>query len=746
MNKIKIPLLAAAFAALFSLSGCTVWYDFTTYFNLYYNVSLDFEQAEAQIIEQRKDLFSLTEPALPGNSNQLMNKVIEKCSKLLQFNSESSFVDDALMMLGKSFFYQKNYLKSLRKFQEIIATQKESGLILEARLWEAKSEIALRNYSTGVPMLEEVIQEAYAAKEEDLMIEGYVSLIRYYLQEEDDQRAIRFLLELVGRSDNSQVNSLAMYKVGELYLKNNDPRLAGDAFERVLTYTSDYETEFNALVKRSRVKRELGETQQALSDFRSLRSEAKYSDKYDVIDLEIGISLNAAGRPDAALEHFYFIDTSYASSVNAAGIKYEIASLYEEVYKNYDSASVYYQKGLTVPSTADYLEKLRFKAQLFTKYTSLTTLLNGYKRDLTYTLDPAKYSADSAAIADTQQVLQSETARVQQEEEKQPAGRNRERDFEEEEEEITKKEEPVPAAAPGKSSALQKPTLTADSLSSMIIKASLDLGNLFFTEFEINDSAFYHYNYITENFKSGYALEPKVLFALGSFYLSEDDTARADSLFNYIYDNFKTDRIVNAAADKIGKPTIDFDFDPAKQLFIEAEKKMLSGDVTNSYNDFYNIFINHPSSPFASKSLYTCGFLLENDLRLGDSAVSVYDTLVKYYPSSQYASAVTPKVSFYRSEKLRIEANRKDSLMRIEMEKTRKAKEDSLKNAQPQQIIEEQKPGEEKPEGEDNPEGEEKKAEEPGRYSLVIRKLQIDNYNSFYIVIDHRYRLVSGIA
>ncbi|MBI2417076.1 MAG: hypothetical protein HYV28_04110, partial [Ignavibacteriales bacterium] len=128
MKKYIIFILPA-----FLFIGCSVWEDFTTYFNLYYNTVDVFEQAEQQLNEQRKDPFAKFDAPVPGSVLPLLDKVIEKCSRILQFNANSRYVDDALIMIGKAFYYQKNYLKALRKFQELIATKSESDLVPEAR-------------------------------------------------------------------------------------------------------------------------------------------------------------------------------------------------------------------------------------------------------------------------------------------------------------------------------------------------------------------------------------------------------------------------------------------------------------------------------------------------------------------------------------------------------------------------------------------------------------------------------------
>jgi cellulose synthase operon protein C len=137
MKHLSIKILFL-FLLLF-IPACGVWENFTTYFNLYYNTVDAFEQAEEAILSQERSIFSTEELVVPGSANQLLTRVVEKTSKILQFHSKTSFVDDALIMLGKSFYYQKNYLKSLRKFQELTATQSGSEYYLEAQLWIAKN-------------------------------------------------------------------------------------------------------------------------------------------------------------------------------------------------------------------------------------------------------------------------------------------------------------------------------------------------------------------------------------------------------------------------------------------------------------------------------------------------------------------------------------------------------------------------------------------------------------------------------
>ncbi len=154
---------------LIFLSGCGIWGNFTTYFNLYYNTENLFSETQQSIQQQRTDLFAARYLPIGPKDNENLNTVIEKCSKILQFSPDSKYVDDAILMLGKSFFYQDNFLKASREFEELLATQKESDLRLEARLWLAKSQIKLRNFDTGLSTLKSVEEEAKNSDETEIL-------------------------------------------------------------------------------------------------------------------------------------------------------------------------------------------------------------------------------------------------------------------------------------------------------------------------------------------------------------------------------------------------------------------------------------------------------------------------------------------------------------------------------------------------------------------------------------------------
>lgn len=709
-------LLFLTSALLFG--GCGVWRDFTTYFNIYYNAKDLFKEAERQIAEQRKNPYESFDVPPPANANGNLTKVIEKCSKILQFNKESSFVDKSLLMIGKSFYYQQNYIKALRKFQELTSTMQNSSLIPEARLWIGKTEMAMKNFASAEKILNEVRKVAKENGDDEIIVETLIEETRYALDQKEYEKAITLLNEVLSVSGDNSIRAITSYQMGLLYYEKSDFTKAAAAFKGVHNYSPSFELQLDASLQFAKSLRALKDYTNALETLADLRSEAKYSDSYDRIDLENGITRMAMGEKEAALKYLTEVDTAYKTTISAGNAKFEIGKLYETEFFNYDSAYKYYQAALSATVSAEYLPLIRNRSQLFTRYFQYNTALRNAQTQLRYVDSPSVFIADSLAYyGDTSKVAGKTDnnafsddefkSRKQSDGENNERGRDRERERERDGGDNERSRErdrdggvrnTLPTNASGtaqinKGPAPVRPALTRDSLHYLASKSSLDLGNIFFLELNRPDSALFHYNRATVQYKSTYT-EAQALFALGSYYLSNNNKTTADSLFNYIYDNFKKDKVVNSAADKINKPRIDLSLDPAKDKFIAVEK--LFRDTTRYkfvLNELYTIADSFPTSGYAPKALHAAGMLLEDKLKLYDSAAAVYDSLAKKFPYSENTQKVAGKLSSYKEEKARLAKIISDSLDAIRNKKIQdsiaisrkdsieKASKDSLKIA-----------------------------------------------------------------
>jgi TolA-binding protein len=722
----NIKLLVFSFLLLIA-SGCSVWNNFTTYFNLYYNTATLFEDAELEINSQKRDLFS-TEPfVLPGNAKTALVKVVEKSSKLLQFYSTSSYVDEALMMLGKSFYYQGNFQKSKRKFEELIATEIDDDKILtEANLWIAKNAFELREFTQALELIKRVRIRAVEEDYENIVKDSYVQEIKYRIREKELTQAITLANEFADVYDDDVVRAQIYYELGKLYTLIGENDNAIIAYEKVFDNEPDFDLQIVATIKYAVALRSAGQTEKALELFEDIRTEDKFLPSYNEIDFEIGKTLVELGEYDRAYDQFSLIDTTYKNTPFASASNFEMGELYRTRFLNYDSAGYYFSKAAVSNPPKEYLEKAKSNNLLFAKYSKLRSEINRFDRQLYYSQNPEIFASDSSAyVADSLKLLEDYLAEKEMQDIwKGVDTMNNNRDpnlidstfikdsifvrdslvkidslinvgLYNPEDTVGLKNSMLDSLKQKHLADLRDPKnpkniinstqstikldsvkfkknppqnlkITIDSAKTILAKNTLELGNLFLTDLDVPDSSYYLYTKILNDYASP-VYYPNTLYALGSYYLTVNENQKADSLFNIIYNDYKDKPIVNAAADKLNKPLVDLKYDPAKDQYASAEGLMLAGDYSQSSSKFFNIYREYPKSTVAPQALYTSGWILENDLLLPDSAASVYDTLIAKYPTSIYVKNVSSKVTVYKQEKVRIQKAIDDSLNALKL-------------------------------------------------------------------------------
>lgn len=659
--------------------GCGVWTNFTTYFNLYYNTKHLFDDAEKEILAQRSDLFSPTIPQLNTTTEQKLQKVIQKCSNILQFKSDSKYVDDALLMLGKTFYYQQNYLKSERELNELLATQKDSDLRLEAQLWIGKCQLKLQDFSTGLKTLAGVQKEAMDNGDDDILESVLVEELKFKVASKDYDGAIKASENFLKISNDNTVCAKVAFELGKLYEIQNDEESAAKAYAKVLDYSPPYEMELNSKIAYGSALLKAGHKNEAFNLFDDMSSEDKYKDAFDHINYKKGVTLDSLERYQEALNVLVQVDTTYRNTQYAGAARFEIGKLYEYDLNNFDSAYTYYLKAKSSVVPHEYLESLIKKAEKFRKYNELKDNLDFNKTQLRYALNPESFVNDSIAyvkMLDSVKQMEKENLNTPNLTEGRSFRNTRENNLRD----IAPPSFQTRALELLKTKPPEKPVVNADSIKRKIVFAEYELGNLFYSGFNIPDSAYYYYSDILQNYpETGY--RAKTLFVMGNLFLANGDTTKADSLFNYIYDNYKNDQIVNVVAGILNKPTISFDYDRAESIYEQAETELNKQSYNTSINYLTSIYSNYPKSMLAPKALYAEGWILENKLDKPDSAAIIYDSLTSRYPKSEYAINVSSKLRYYHSEKERVKKEIEDSLASIQKLKEKSIVNDSTKTA-----------------------------------------------------------------
>lgn len=692
----KVLLSSALLILAVTTAGCGVWIDFTTYFNRYYNLTDIFDRVEDGMLNNSESPFIIDVPAPNSTVYGDINKVISKASELLQFNNESSYVDNTLLFVGKCYYYQKSYPQALRKFKELVATQPNSDLIPDAKLWIAKTNLYMRNFQEGLELLDEAITESEANGNQELLVEAIITRVKYAKLLEKSGEAIQYAERLLTLDAENTIIAYTHYELGSMYYAQGELEKASESYKNVSNFFPPSKLEANAIVEYAKIKRELGDSKTTIDILTDFVVNDIYREFRDIGYLELGKTYKLQGDYDNAYKTFFTADTALPGSIQLGGIRYEMADMFAMGLKNYDSAGVYFEKAAATSATIEYSARIRTKMNLFKRYKQLSTDFINTSNQAKYALDEnlfiqdsIKWALDSVEVEKEVQALvdpfattidpeikdtiaekieQPEPGSTETGNEQNPnRGRNREGldDTPKPKTPADNNAEKILKLRAAIGNKPKRPVIAVDSLIINRVRASLDLGNLFFTELNIPDSAYYYYNLIVSKHPET-RLQPNALVGLAAVYETKGEKTNADSIYLMLYTTHKTSPLVNVAAEKLDSPKVDFNFDPGEKQFLRAEELYETKKFKEALREYSSVSETFRESRYAPHSLLAKGIIYEYELSLVDSAAATYDTLVVRYPRSPQAAKINQKLNQWKFEQDRIKKASADSLKAVQ--------------------------------------------------------------------------------
>ncbi|PSQ68505.1 MAG: hypothetical protein BRD25_00240, partial [Bacteroidetes bacterium QH_1_61_8] len=134
-----VVLLVVAGAVV---GGCSFlgrqYSNFTAYYNKFHNAEKAFEKGVDRISTDelsvdRTRYLSIFRKPTGATEGAAFDQAIQKSADVLREHPDSKWTDDALLLIGKSYFYQQSYVGAAEKFREVLAV--DGGRTGEARFW-----------------------------------------------------------------------------------------------------------------------------------------------------------------------------------------------------------------------------------------------------------------------------------------------------------------------------------------------------------------------------------------------------------------------------------------------------------------------------------------------------------------------------------------------------------------------------------------------------------------------------------
>ena len=248
------------------------------YYNSFYNAKKSYNNA-LDIIEKSNST------SVPGNAVTAFNIAIAKASKVLELYPNSRWADDAVLIIGKSYYYMGQTGDAKLKFQELILNFPYSNLVPEARSLHVKTLLDEGQLELAEYELNEII--AAEDVETELKSDAFLSLANLRFQRGDYESAIELSRQLVSESKNNVLKSNAQNMIAESYFMLENYEQAASEYSKVNDYEPPFSILYNSRFKLGKSLDLSGNYDMAIEEYSLMLYDEEYKDRYTDVMLEI---------------------------------------------------------------------------------------------------------------------------------------------------------------------------------------------------------------------------------------------------------------------------------------------------------------------------------------------------------------------------------------------------------------------------------------------------------------------------
>jgi len=736
------------------MQGCAVWnfidvrwQNATGYFNTYYNASRLFKEAEKEIAEHRfnrsinpqsapvgagfdpatlsaeeshihiKRHVSMMDAGAPSTAIQKLDRVIEKCSRLLVHYPKSKWVDNALLLIGKSYYYKLEYLRAERKYHELLDGYPNSKLVTETILWLGKAYVRLEQWDVAEEMFERAVRDALKERKADIATMAYFEMGKMYLLMNRRADAITAFEQATQFESKRDLRIQVQLTLAREYERMGNAENAAQAYRDIFKLKPGLDLAFIAELNYAKLSRESGNLEEASNTLIEMLDNPMYLDHDAKIQLEIANlyqeyfkrykDLDEELSSDAfhaAMDQYFFVDSTFRGHPEAAEALFAMGRIYEIELGDYDNAFENYNNAKLANPGSEAAQLGGKKAEVFGDYRKLRRRLFDVDTTLFFVRNPDTLRVRDSlqAIADslererklTERGTESSMSEAERMAERfrrrRPHGRNTGRinpwQMEEEKAQVAASigmlntEQAVLATGP----LYRRVNLSAidpDSLQSELAILQMEMGWMMFDRIGNIDSAHYYYNLSLIN-KLPDTFRPQAVYTLAVIErrLGNDEEAR-----NY------EDRLVNNfprsgyAADILRARGLEPPKDSTQiiqEAYDVAAALLERNNVTAGIAALRDFIERFPDSEQAIRATLAIAMALEETQ--GQEALAMYKDMVNKYPSSKYSQrgkeilAAIEKAE--RDKELQTQREIEMEQQRLAEEEERRRREQRLRN------------------------------------------------------------------
>lgn len=310
------------------LSGCV-------YFNTFYNARRDFNEAE----KARKKTKHLRGSA--GSAKY--KKAIERSLKVIENHPNSKWYDDALYVLGVSYFHTKQYNRAERRFREILANYPDSKYSRESLLYLAKAKLEQNDADNSREIFEKIFLEE---SDRSYKTEAAFALGMYHFDRKEFEEAEIYFKAIRDSLGTDEEQKRAQTYIADGYFDQFSFNNALKAYLQILGMDPDADERYHSLYQSAICCYRLQRIDDGMNYIEDLIKDEVYFDSLGSLRFALAEGYESDGDLLQAEIIYNKITEEDTKKTNVAIACYYLGLIYQFDYDELIQAKEYYDRAL----------------------------------------------------------------------------------------------------------------------------------------------------------------------------------------------------------------------------------------------------------------------------------------------------------------------------------------------------------------------------------------------------------------
>lgn len=383
----KISILFLGILATF-LVGCV-------YFNTVYNARTVYDKGYKSYKEDLRQSDHLS-----ATTRTAFLRAADKGKKILTQYSDSKYVDDAYLIIGKSYYYLGQYNQARRYLSDLLNNYPQSPYNLDARLYLGMSQQELDEPALARHEFEYLIENA---DDPMLTAQAYLSLSDIDKADGNTEKMIREVEIAIKIAPDDELKADAAWRTAKWARKNENFDRAREFYNLAKEYTSNPQFDRKIQLEIAQVHREEGEEEQAIASVQKMLQKQDFTDLWPDLEFELGRIYETTGDTSKAADQYRYVLDEYKNTSAAATASYFLG-LQAFKRRDYDGARTQFTAVSSINRNSEYADEARKYINILNNFDRIKlsrrdaeeSLVNFYKKQTALDSSAQQTNADTS--------------------------------------------------------------------------------------------------------------------------------------------------------------------------------------------------------------------------------------------------------------------------------------------------------------------------------------------------------------